>query len=98
MFVRAIEIASQFTRPIYTIERFFESKEIHPGAATLFFVNDQGWALTCKHVANLFIAGDQLAKRKTDFANDFAAMKGKKKEKQILRELEKISTFSQGRF
>lgn len=89
MFVRAIEIASHFTRPIYTIERFYESKEIHPGAATLFFVNDQGWALTCKHVANLFIAGDQLTKKKNDFANDIVAMKGKKKEKHILRELEK---------
>lgn len=89
MFVSAIEIASQFTRPIYTIERFYDSKEIHPGAASLFFVNSQGWALTCKHVANILIAGEQLAKRKNDFANDFAAMKGKKKEKQILRELEK---------
>ena len=88
MFVSAIEIASQFTRPIYTIERFYDSKEIHPGAASLFFVNSQGWALTCKHVANIVIAGGQLAKRKSDFANDFAAMKGKKKEKQILRELE----------
>lgn len=93
MFVSAIEIASQFTRPIYTIERFYDSKEIHPGAASLFFVNSQGWALTCKHVANIVIAGGQLAKRKSDFANDFAAMKGKKKEKQILRELEKNTTF-----
>lgn len=89
MFISAIEIASQFTRPIHTIERFYDSKEIHPGAASLFVVNSQGWALTCKHVANIFITGEQLAKRKNDFANDFVAMKGKKKEKQILRDLEK---------
>lgn len=88
MFVSAIEIATQFTRPIYTIERFYGSTEIHPSAASLFFVNSQGWALTCKHVANIFIATNQSAKRKKDFENDLAEMRGKKKEKQILRELE----------
>lgn len=88
MFVRAIEIATQFTRPIHTIERFYSLKEIYPGAASLFFVNSDGWALTCKHVANIFITADQFAKRKNAFENELAAMKGKKKEKQILRELE----------
>src|ERR1700690_1797576 len=94
MFVRAIEIATQFTRPIYTIERFYGSKEIYPGAVSLFFVNDQGWALTCKHVANVLIAGGQLGKRKSDFNNDLAAMRGKKKEKLLLRELEQKYEYS----
>ena len=88
MFVRAIEIATQFTRPIYTIERFYGSKEIYPGAVSLFFVNDQGWALTCKHVANVLIEGGKLGKRKNDFNNDLAAMRGEKKEELIIRELE----------
>lgn len=88
MFIRAIEIATQFTRPIHTIERFYGSTIIHPGAASLFFVNNQGWALTCKHVANIFIAGNQFAQRKKDFENDLVSMRGKKKEKHILRELE----------
>lgn len=89
MFIRAIETATQFTRPIHTIERFYGSKEVHPGAATMFFVNSDGWALTCKHVANMLIVSDQFAKRKADFEAEFAVMRGKKKEKQIIRELEK---------
>jgi len=88
MFIGAIETATQFTRPIHTIERFYGSKEVHPGAATMFFVNSDGWALTCKHVANMLIVSDQFAKLKTDFEADFSAMRGKKKEKQIIRELE----------
>ncbi len=88
MFVQAIEIARQFIRPIHTIERFYGSREVFPGAASLFFVNTEGWALTCKHVADLIVGADQLQQRKTSFASDFAARKGKKKDKQILRELE----------
>jgi Trypsin-like peptidase domain len=88
MFIRAIEIATQFTRPIHTIQRFHSSNIVLPGAATLFFVNADGWALTCRHVAQMLGAADQIAKRKADYEQDFAAMKGKKKEKQILRELE----------
>lgn len=88
MFISAIETATQFTRPIHTIERFYGSKEVHPGAATMFFVNSDGWALTCKHVANMLIVSDQFAKRKADFEADFAVMRGKNKEKQIIRELE----------
>jgi len=88
MFVRAIEIVSQFTRPIHIIERFYGSQEVYPGAATLFFVNGDGWALTCKHVANVLFAAEQLGKRKIEFETEFASMKGKKKEKQIFKELE----------
>jgi len=88
MFVSAIEIATQFTRPIYTIERFYGSKEIYPGAASLFIVNSEGWALTCKHVTGIFNGAEQLTRRKQAFEADLAAMRGKKKEKQILRELE----------
>jgi hypothetical protein len=45
--------------------------------------------LTCKHVANLIIAAKEVSKRKTSFDADFTAMSGKKKERQIRRELER---------
>lgn len=88
MFIKAIETATRFTKPIHTIQRFYGSEDVYPGAATLFIVNSDGWALTCKHVAEMLIAGDQLAKRKTNFDSDFAAMRGKKKEKQIIKDLQ----------
>ena len=49
MFTDAIEIISQFTRPILFVERLNSDKLI-PGSATLFFINEDGYALTCKHV------------------------------------------------
>lgn len=49
MFVQAIEKVSEFVRPIYIICRNLGSTEIVPGAATYFFVNDQGYALMCCH-------------------------------------------------
>jgi hypothetical protein len=88
MFVRAIEVAAEFTRPIHSIERFYGSTNILPGAATLFFVNQDGWALTCRHVAERIIVADQMQQRKIAFEKDYSSMQGKKKEKQIKRELE----------
>jgi hypothetical protein len=89
MFINAIEIASQFTRPIHSIQRYYDSVDVIPGAASLFFVNADGWALTCKHVAALIVNSDQIEKRKSAFEADFASMHGKKKGRQILKDLEK---------
>ena len=46
MFVSAIDTAAHFTRPIHTITRLWGEATVVPGAATLFFVNSDGWALT----------------------------------------------------
>ena len=50
MFVKAIEIASEYTRPIHSILRNYGSDEIEPGCATMILINDEGYAITCKHV------------------------------------------------
>lgn len=89
MYIRAIETAAEFTRPIYIIQRFYASREVLPGTATLFFVNPDGWALTCRHVAQFLAASSGLAERRAQYDADYKAQLGKKKEKQLLRELEK---------
>jgi len=86
MFVGAIERAVEFTRPIHTIVRYFGSTEVHPGAASLFFVNDAGWALTCRHVAQQVIDADRLAERYQAFKAERDAVTGKKR-RQAEREL-----------
>lgn len=55
MFVKAIEEIQQFTRPVHTIVRHYHNDFIHPGAATLFFVNEEGVAITCKHVLDILL-------------------------------------------
>src|SRR5205814_3933174 len=77
MFVNAVTKVSEFTRPISFITRFYGSTEIQPGNATLFFVNSEGWVLTCRHVLDEILACEQIAKRRAAFDAEVAAIKGK---------------------
>ena len=95
MFVAAIERAAEFTRPIHTILRFFRSTEVHPSAASLFFVNADGWALTCRHVAQHVVAADQLQQRYQAFKAERDALAGKKR-RQLERDLERKHGFGKG--
>lgn len=94
MFVNAIEKVASFTRPIHSIARNYKSTTIQPGAATLFLINADGWALTCKHVANQLAAVNNLAQRRDEFTKKLAEISGSKT-KRIKRELEKKYGFSQ---
>lgn len=89
MFVQAIEKTSAFTRPIFSVLRNYKSTLIQPIASTLFFVNKLGYALTCKHVAELIINADNLGKKRGSFKKEFETQRGSRKEKHIIKDLEK---------
>lgn len=55
MFIKAIEEIQKFTRPIHTILRYYGNDFATPGTGTFFFVNDQGIAVTCRHIAENII-------------------------------------------
>jgi hypothetical protein len=74
MFVKAIQHISQFTRPIQSLIRRYGNKEITPALSSLFFVNDQGVAVTCKHVANLITASNQKLQQYQDFKDQLKAL------------------------
>ena len=59
MFESAIEKILQFTRPLHTISRTYGGL-ILPGSSTFFFVNDRGFAITCKHVVSLIPAAENM--------------------------------------
>ncbi len=59
MFVSAIEKISNFTRPIHSISRTYGGMVI-PGSATIFFVNNHGVAITCKHVASMIPGAETI--------------------------------------
>lgn len=59
MFVNAIEIVEGFTKPIHTITRPYGGV-ISSGTSILFFVNENGVAVTCKHVLNQIIQARQM--------------------------------------
>lgn len=60
MFENAIETVAAFTRPIHTILRTYTGKKIIPGSATLFFINNEGYAITCKHVTDLLVSSEKI--------------------------------------
>lgn len=98
MFVKAIETATKFTRPILTISRAYGSEEIDPGCATLIVVNDEGWVLTCKHVAMLMVEAESVDKKYADFKNEVASIpKGEKHYKSKLHALEKKYGYVKGK-
>ena len=73
MFENAIENALLYTRPIHIISRNL-SGQITPGAATLFFVNESGVALTCKHVARLLTSSENSNRRYREYRNKLQTM------------------------
>ncbi|MEO6583042.1 MAG: serine protease, partial [Ferruginibacter sp.] len=60
MFIKAIEKVAAFTRPLHSILRSYGANKIIPGSATLFFINEHGYALTCKHVVEMLLAAENI--------------------------------------
>ena len=96
MFVSGIERAAQFTRPVHSIMRSWGSPKVIPGAASLFFVNSDGWALTCGHVARQFRVSDQLIEKYRKFGAERAQVPVGKKHKSAVSALEKKYGYTTG--
>jgi hypothetical protein len=87
MYVKAIETVGQFTKPIHTLSRTYGGL-ITPGSATLFFVNEEGVAITCKHVADLIVNAEQVNARFQSFKAERDQMPKDGKFKGALSRLE----------
>ena len=88
MFVDAIEKVSNYTRPIHTIMRTYGGKQVIAGAATLFFVNNLGYAVTCKHVVEMLLASEEINKNYAAFKIERARLPKDSKYKSNLKGLE----------
>lgn len=87
MFIKAIEDVDKFTRPLHTITRNYAGL-ISPGASTFFFVNEDGVAITCKHVLNLIAQSDAINSQFNLFKADLAKLPKDNKFKKNLLGLE----------
>ncbi|HLT33103.1 MAG TPA: trypsin-like peptidase domain-containing protein, partial [Aquaticitalea sp.] len=52
-FSNSIKTINTFVRPIRTVIKNFGNSDPIPGSGTMFFVNDNGVAVTCKHISNI---------------------------------------------
>lgn len=88
MFVDAIEKVASFTRPVNTIVRTYGGKNVIPGSATLFFVNNEAQAVTCKHVMQMLINADNINNHYRNFLQEKNSLKQDGKYKSNLKGLE----------
>ena len=89
MFVEAIERVDPFVRPILSIMRTYGGGEIIPACSTMFFVNDEGCAVTCKHVAESLQGADALYQNYLAFQGEYKLHRRDRNYQQKLAELEK---------
>ena len=90
MFVNAIERVTKFTRPILTIDRLYGSNEVIPSCSTFIIVNDEGWILTCKHVAEGILNTDSINQGYNDFKKEVETIPNKNKQhRNKVHEIEK---------
>jgi hypothetical protein len=74
MFKTAIEKVGEFTRSIHFISKVYDEKEVLPGAASLFFVNDEGVAITCKHISSLIREAENISNQYISFQKEKNAL------------------------
>src|SRR5215218_4561533 len=87
MFTLAIEKVLQYTRPLHSINRTYGGL-ILPGSSTFFFVNDEGVAVTCKHVLQTIIGADQINNNYKEFAKEKKRIPSDGKYKMRMQALE----------
>ncbi len=88
MFVKAIEEVSHYTRPIHSIMRSYGSTKVFPGASTLFFVNEEGDAITCRHVAELLLKAEHINQQYLLFTQARFRLKNDEQHQANLAEIE----------
>ena len=88
MFEKAIEAVANYTRPINAIIRTYGGKQIIPGSSTLFFVNKDGYAITCKHIIDLLVSSDKVNETYVEFKKERDALPKDGKYKMRLKGLE----------
>ncbi len=88
MFIEAIEQVSNFTRPVHSIQRTYSGKQVIPSAGTLFFVNEEGYAVTCKHVAEMLLSAEHINQHYNQFKSEKNKALTDARHKQLVKGLE----------
>ena len=87
MFADAVAKVSEFTRPVNSIVRHYNSTSVTGFSSTIFFVNEIGVAITARHVAEGIEKRKQCNERYKDYLKEARSQKNKKNP-QKMRALE----------
>ena len=70
MFKKAIKKNLNYTRPLFTGERLFNDTKVNSGISSFIILNDEGYILTCKHVALKVIQAHELEEKYQRYLNE----------------------------
>lgn len=88
MFQKAVETIAGAVRPMHIIRRRFTDNAVLPDIATLFFVNENGFAVTSKRVANIIKASAQTEQIYRAYLENRAALSHDESYRFTLKRLE----------
>ena len=70
MFKKAIKKNLNYTRPLFTGERLFNDTRVMSGISSFIILNDEGYLLTCKHVAEKVVQAHELEDKYREYLKD----------------------------
>lgn len=95
MFVNAIDSVKESVRPMHIIRRRFGDNAILPDIATLFFVNEFGYAITSKRVSSVLKASANAEQLYRAYLQRRSELKHDESYRFALKRLEKDMNLSQ---
>ncbi len=96
MFADAIEKVGDYTRPLIYIFRNYGETVVSSGSATMFFVNEDGCAVTCRRVAETILASHKANAKYFEFKKEKSLIVNDKKRAEAIKRLEKEFEYKKG--
>lgn len=90
MFKEAIKKNLAYTRPLFTGERLFNDTKVNSGISSFIILNEDGYVLTCKHVAEKIVIANELDQKYKNYLKEIDGKTVKE-----LKELEKKYSYNE---
>ena len=89
MFVNAVDSVKDAIRPMHVIRRRFGDNAVSPDVATIFFVNEMGYAITSKRVSSILSASENTDRMYRAYLQNRSALPHDESYRFALKRLEK---------
>lgn len=96
MFADALEQVGEYTRPFIYISRNYGETIVMPSTDTMFFVNDEGVALTTRHVAETILKSQNINAKYAQFKQAVKQLPNDKSRAGAIKKLELVYGYSKG--